>query len=365
MVADGRRVAVACQGGGSHTAFTAGVLRRLLAEDDVEIVGLSGASGGAVCALLVHYGLLTGGRGVAGELLRGFWEANSVGGGPGAFFNFAAVQAQRVEATVGVTPAMDPYLVPERAREGLSRLLGSQVDFGRLAGLAGGSPRLFVGAVEVLSGEERAFDSDAGEITLEAVLASCAVPSLFRAVRVGEGLYWDGLFSQNPPLRGLPETGCDEIWVVQIDPKSREAEPRNSAEILDRRNQLAANLSLEQEVNSIETINRLVDRGSLVGERYRRIPVRRIPLERNLDSASKTDRDRDFILGLFDEGERAAEAFLGRLEAAGPGAPSGPERPPEKRRASPGFGGWVAAFVETLLQKATSVFGGSRSGDAG
>ena len=49
------RVAIACQGGGSHTAFTAGVLKRLFDSDDIaryDVVGLSGTSGGAVCALL-------------------------------------------------------------------------------------------------------------------------------------------------------------------------------------------------------------------------------------------------------------------------------------------------------------------------
>jgi NTE family protein len=47
------RVAIACQGGGSHTAFTAGVLKRLLGAEELagfEVVGLSGTSGGAVCA---------------------------------------------------------------------------------------------------------------------------------------------------------------------------------------------------------------------------------------------------------------------------------------------------------------------------
>ncbi len=41
------RAGIACQGGGSHTAFTAGVLARLLEEDDVafDLVGLGGTSG--------------------------------------------------------------------------------------------------------------------------------------------------------------------------------------------------------------------------------------------------------------------------------------------------------------------------------
>jgi len=47
------KVAIACQGGGSHTAFTAGVLKELLREwdDEYELVGISGTSGGAFNAL--------------------------------------------------------------------------------------------------------------------------------------------------------------------------------------------------------------------------------------------------------------------------------------------------------------------------
>jgi NTE family protein len=41
-----RRIAVALQGGGSHGAFTWGVLDRLLLEERFEIVGISGTSAG-------------------------------------------------------------------------------------------------------------------------------------------------------------------------------------------------------------------------------------------------------------------------------------------------------------------------------
>src|SRR4051794_41806991 len=72
-----RTVAIACQAGASHTAFTGGVLQRLLADGDHRVVGLSGTSGGAVCALLAWYGLLTGGAAEAGRLLERFWEDNA------------------------------------------------------------------------------------------------------------------------------------------------------------------------------------------------------------------------------------------------------------------------------------------------
>jgi hypothetical protein len=38
------------------------------------------------------------------------------------------------------------------------------------------------------------------ELRVECLLASAALPTLFPAVSVpGRGVYWDGLFSQNPP----------------------------------------------------------------------------------------------------------------------------------------------------------------------
>src|ERR671926_234668 len=56
QTSDKKRVAIACQGGGSHAAFTAGVLKGLLRSEQLEeyeVVALSGTSGGAVCAARV------------------------------------------------------------------------------------------------------------------------------------------------------------------------------------------------------------------------------------------------------------------------------------------------------------------------
>ncbi len=45
-----RRIAIGCQGGGVHSAFAAGALKRLLREEKHEVVALSGTSGGSICA---------------------------------------------------------------------------------------------------------------------------------------------------------------------------------------------------------------------------------------------------------------------------------------------------------------------------
>jgi len=61
-------------------------------------------------------------------------------------------------------------------------------------------------------------------------------------------------------VRELPRANPDEIWVIQIDPEKRNDEPTSMADILDRRNELAGNISLYQEIDFIKKINHLVDK---------------------------------------------------------------------------------------------------------
>lgn len=304
---DRRRVAIACQGGGSHTAFTAGVLKRLLREQDYEIVALSGTSGGAVCALLTWYGLSQGDPLRSIELLDSFWEDNSARDPWDVGLNSSLVQASRLEGVMSL-PAVSPYFYPPFAKTRFRRLLERHVP--SLADLPAPGPLLLIGAVNVLSGEFKVFSSARGEVTLDAILASAAVPNLFRAVSIDGSIYWDGLFSQNPPVRELPDVQPDEIWVVQVNPIVRHAEPTTSGEILDRRNELSGNLSLEQELFFIAKITELVAAGALAGTKYREITVGRVVLDRDLDYASKLDRSPAFISDLIAYGEEQATAFL-------------------------------------------------------
>ncbi|WP_208104414.1 patatin-like phospholipase family protein [Geodermatophilus obscurus] len=308
-----KTVAIACQGGGSHTAFTGGVLQRLLADEDHRVVALSGTSGGAVCALLAWYGLLTGGAAEAGRLLERFWKANAATTLSGKLANAWLVGLARLEGRVTL-PTVSPYLYPDLAGPAFTDLLTRHVDVDRLARLQESPPEdqplLLVGAVDVLSGDFKAFSSRRQEITVDAVLASAAVPLLFRAVEVGGRRYWDGLFSQNPPVRQLPDAGPDEIWVIRINPRARATEPKTVGDIADRRNELAGNLSLEQELHAIRKVNGWVDR---LGDPYRRIEIREIDLDLDLDLPSKLDRRPAFLRRLFDEGREQADAFLAGL----------------------------------------------------
>jgi NTE family protein len=320
-----KRVAIACQGGGSHTAFTAGVLKGLLVAEELrgyKIVGLSGTSGGAVCALLAWYALLDDDRERAARLLDEFWEDNSATAPHEMFVNYWTVWASRLQNFIAM-PAVSPYdnYFSVLGLDEFRRMLEQQVDFEKIGIQPEGSyPMLLVGAVDVISGEFRAFNSRRDRIYPETILASAAIPTLFRSVHLDDGgTYWDGLFSQNPPVKELTDERPDEIWVIQINPKELGTEPRTVAEIADRRNELSGNLSLHQELSFIEKIDQMLEEDRLSrDDKYKQIVVRVIELSRSrfsrfLGTASKMNRDPRFIQDLMSHGEDRAEEFLSAL----------------------------------------------------
>jgi NTE family protein len=219
----------------------------------------------------------------------------------------------------GMLPVVSPYDVPVTGLAHFRELLRRRVDFDRIdVDTLGEAPLLLVGAVDVLSGRFRAFSSRRDRITPDVVLASAAIPTVFPTVHTDGGSYWDGLFSQNPPVRELLEEKPDELWVIQINPTSRADEPRTVLDISDRRNELAGNLSLYQELHVIEKVDQLLADGLLVGDRYKQVTVRVLEFARPRSSrllgpASKLNRDRRFIRELLAQGELQAEEFLAVL----------------------------------------------------
>jgi NTE family protein len=314
-----RRIAIACQGGGSHTAFTAGALRGIFRNlpETHEIVGMSGTSGGAICALLAWSCLLRNERDQAIDLLEAFWQDTSANFFYDMLLNNLVVLGSRLQDLVNL-PAVNPYFYPPWGQDRLRLLLEKYVDFAQLPTyITPSSPTLLVGAVNVLSGELTIFRD--GKIDAEAILASAAIPTLFRAVHTRGGVYWDGLFSHNPPIRdfvrsnAVAEAKPDEIWIIQINPSVRTEEPMTIQDIQDRRNELAGNLSLNQEVYFIERINQLIATGVISDANYKHVTIRRLMMQRSLDYASKLDRSPSFIQDLIANGEERARAFVQAL----------------------------------------------------
>src|SRR4051794_431910 len=203
-----RRLSLALQGGGSLGAFAWGVLDRLLEEEDLTFDALSGASAGAVNAVIVAAGLLAGGKAEARRRLDHFWERSSqmAPPDPGATATFLVDMASRL---------MSPYQLNPFNLNPLEGLLSAEVDFEALR--AASPVRLLIAATAVSNGRLRIFRET--ELTPQMVLASACLPLLSQAVEIGGERYWDGGFSANPPLISLVEASdASDVLIVQIMP---------------------------------------------------------------------------------------------------------------------------------------------------
>jgi NTE family protein len=314
---DSTNVAIVCQGGGSHTAFTAGVLKELLREwpDEYELVGISGTSGGAFNALAAWYGLVTADEARAIELLDALWEDLAATDVSDRFLNDWATGLSRLDSSGLPIPRVSPYQMPgsDLGKDRIRNALERHIDFEALPDLCTrDAPKLVVGTVDVNAGVFETFVDEA--VTPKAVLASAAVPTLFEAVEIDGHLHWDGLFSQNPPIDDLMAGDAgrkpDELWVIQINPQEIDGEPTSVEEIADRRNELAGNISLNQELHVIKRVNEWIDAGHLPESEFSRTAVRRIPMGENYHCSTKVDRSPSFLEELMSLGEERAAAFL-------------------------------------------------------
>jgi len=312
-------VAIACQGGGSHTAFTAGVLEEMLLECDwdeaFELVGISGTSGGAFNALAAWYGLVTEGPERSVALLNGIWDDLAASDYSDRMLNSWLTSINRLGSSGWPLPQISPYQVPgkEMGKERIREVLETHIDFRDIPDYCRlRTPELVVGTVNVNAGVFETFVDE--DVTVEAVLASAAVPNVFEAVEIHGHYHWDGLFSQNPPVRDMmhqpPERKPDELWIIQINPQEFEGEPTSLEAIADRRNELSGNISLNQELGFVEQINEWVEAGKLPAEEFAQTEIHRIEMGRDYHCSTKLDRDPDFIAELMDLGRTQAASFL-------------------------------------------------------
>jgi NTE family protein len=400
-----RKIAIACQGGGTHAAFTWGVLTEILKTkkawdergenaETFDLVAISGTSAGALCALATWYGLTPnladadcGTIDKAIERLDSLWTSFAATT-PIEHIHNSSVRGLLHLMEKGVPfPASNPYDgYSDLAMAGLA-LLGARQEYLGFPGLlealcphfssidwpkaAQTHFRMLVGAIEVLSGNVEVFDSektlremglpsvaeDADQygatrwrmrrsLTMAGVAASGTLPEVLQAQKIedlafptcepGEvvrrnGYYWDGLYSQNPPVHDLldvrhREDKPDEIWVIRINPQ--EYFPKNPNvqlhDIHDRVNALAGNLSLNQELDHILTINRWISEygdGHPPLNKCKLVDVRTIKMTgetaRRLRSTSKFDRSPSHIEMLRDEGQTVAKQWLRDWRALG------------------------------------------------
>ena len=319
-------VSLALQGGGSHGAFTWGVLDALLENRSLWVEGISGTSAGAMNAVVMAYGY---GKAAAEEsdkrkahdagcesaraTLAQFWDGVGTMGSL-----MAGVPAAGKAMMDMMSQWFSPYQTNPLDINPLRRLLERVVDFDFLQHAQGKSaPRVFVCATNVRTGKGEVFSGK--RLTADAVMASACLPMMYKAVEIGDQVYWDGGYSGNPLIYPLIyQTGNSDVLLVQLNPIEYNEVPSSVQDIMDRINEITFNASLLAELRAMGFVRRLLEEGKLDPDRYKYMLMHHVDGGKELKSygaSSKTRSDAAFIRELFDKGRSAGEQWLAQHRA--------------------------------------------------
>lgn len=317
-----KRVTLALQGGGSHGAFTWGVLDRLLEDERIDIEGISGASAGAVNAVVLAHGLTVGGRAGALQALETFWRSVASetpfslvpGHWPDAADLAALNPNPAVKTLVFLARFFSPYQLNPFNLNPLRDILTAQIDFERIRRDC--RVKLFIAATRVATGKLRLFST--AEVTLEALLASACIPSLSHPVEIDGETYWDGGLTANPPLRPLLyKCKARDMLVVLLHPLRRTEAPATADEIMQRLTEISFSSALSVELQGIALAKREAERALFslgrLDRRLRRFNLHLIGSDdfmNRLSVLSKLDTGSAFIEALRNEGRSRADAWL-------------------------------------------------------
>ncbi|MBC7726634.1 MAG: patatin-like phospholipase family protein [Microbacteriaceae bacterium] len=309
---------LALQGGGSHGAFTWGVLDRLLDGPDLRLAGASGTSAGALNAAVLATGLAEGGRAGGQAALRAFWldiaaqgacfgRWPALGGAGLAGYNlnrnplFALSQL--------FLRSFSPYQFNPGGDNALRPVLLRHV---KPAALKNGPLALFITATAVRTGQPRVFTRD--DLSIDALLASACLPQLFRAVEIDGEPYWDGGYTGNPAIWPLIyATQALDIVLVKINPLYRPGTPETTEEITDRVNEITFNAGLIGEMRAIDFVQKLIRQGQISPGEYKDLRLHMVADDEGLaplQASSKLNTERGFLEAMHAQGHGAAERFL-------------------------------------------------------
>lgn len=315
-----KAINLALQGGGSHGAFTWGVLDRMFEEDRLWIEGISGTSAGAMNAVVATQGMYENGAAGARDALEEFWRAVSIAG------QASPIKRTPLDVLTGswsldhspgylmadaLSRMASPYDLNPLGINPLRDLVDKFVDFDKVAGCS--DMGLFISATNVETGRARVFHRH--EVTLDVVMASACLPNMFKAVEIDGVPYWDGGYMGNPVLFPfIDHSPSSDIVIVQINPLLRKGTPKDAREIQNRINEITFNGSLMRDLRTIDLIDRLIEDGALSNDDYRMMHMHMIDgcddmLE--LDASSKMNSEWAFLVHLRDLGRAHADRWLG------------------------------------------------------
>jgi NTE family protein len=307
--AEAKTVNLALQGGGSHGAFTWGVLDRLLEEEGVVFEGITGTSAGAVNAVVLADGLAAGGRQGAREALNAYWRKVSRLSSRGLRLPTPINKAMDFPlGFVFLTYFASPYQMNPLNYNPFKELLREAINFERVRRQT--AVKLFLCATNVQTAKIKIFHGK--DIGLEHLLASTCLPLLMQAVEVDGEYYWDGSYAGNPAIFPLVyDCTARDILMIHVTPAERPGVPTTSPAIMNRMQEISFNTALIREMRTIDRFNRLIDEDRLDGGK--RLLVHLIEAEdlvRDVPWWSRLNADWDFLMHLHEIGRARAEEWL-------------------------------------------------------
>lgn len=316
-----KQINLALQGGGSHGAFTWGVLDAILEDGRLDIEAISGTSAGAMNAVAYAQGYLENGRDGAREALEKFWasvcESNVLTLAQqtvfdryfGAFHYDSSPFATWIDFVSKLT---SPYQLNPLNINPLRSHLESMIDFDKVRACE--HIKLFVSATNVHTGKIAVFERET--LTPDHVMASACLPMLFQAVEIDGVPYWDGGYMGNPALFPLYQyCHARDIVIVQINPIERRETPRTMNDIQNRLNEITFNSAMLGELRAIDFVNRLIEADRVEADEYVRLHLHRIGGGDDIamfSEASKLDTRWSFLTNLRDLGRKHAGDWLQR-----------------------------------------------------
>ncbi|MFJ7438904.1 patatin-like phospholipase family protein [Methylorubrum thiocyanatum] len=310
-----KAVSLALQGGGSHGAFTWGVLDALIEDGRVGFEAVTGASAGAMNAVVLVDGWLAGGPDGARAALETFWREASLDA------DLKPVQQSWIDGVFHFwkgNPFVEawlkalnpgPYTANPLNINPLRGALERTVDFERLR--RADTANVFVSATNVWTGKLAVFDRE--HLTADHLMASACLPTVFQAVEIDGVPYWDGGYLGNPALYPLHGASTRDVLLVQINPVERRETPRSARDIQDRLNEITFNANLMRELRAIDFVHGLIEEGGQAVPGLERVFLHRIDGTDLLDdyaASSRIDARWRIIERLRDKGRAAAKAWL-------------------------------------------------------
>ena len=309
-----KSVSLALQGGGAHGAFTWGVLDALLEDGRLAVEAITGASAGAMNAVVMVEGWLGGGIDGARSQLETFWRRASSDGSLtpaqrsllSRMLGFWSIQAWTDVIAQRFSPSEMNPLTINPLRDAIDAL----IDFDRVRACT--DVEIFISATNVWTGKVAIFRTP--ELTVDHLMASACLPTVFQAVEIDGVPHWDGGYMGNPALFPLfDETMTDDILLVQINPLERRQTPRTAREIHDRLNEISFNGTLLRELRAVAFVTQLIEEGKLSPDEYKNVHLHRIDASGVLDdheASSKGNAEWDYFVQLRDAGRRTTQSWL-------------------------------------------------------